>query len=90
MRGERIFALVATEEGDASDIAQTTVAFVGMTERFRFIAAAGARPIDEGQATYMAESGRLIDYLAGGPPGKNAAWHACLLSRRGGRRPQER
>jgi hypothetical protein len=50
MRGERIFASAATEDGDASDIAQTTVAFIGMTERFHFekiIAAAGARPIDE-------------------------------------------
>ena len=53
MRGERIFASAATEDGDASDIAQTTVAFIGMTKRFHFekiIAAAGARPIDEGQA----------------------------------------
>jgi hypothetical protein len=29
MRGERILALAATEEDDASDMAQTTVAFMG-------------------------------------------------------------
>jgi len=36
MRGEGIFASAA-EEGDASDIAQMTVASIGMTERFRSI-----------------------------------------------------
>jgi len=57
MRGERIFASAATEEGDALDIAQATVAFIGMTERFRSIdkiVAAGAWSIEEGQAAYMA------------------------------------
>jgi hypothetical protein len=52
MRGERIFASAATEEGEALDMAQTTVAFIGTMERFRsrqIMAAAGAWPIDEGQ-----------------------------------------
>jgi hypothetical protein len=34
MRGEGIFASAATEEGGALDMAQTTVAFIGMMERF--------------------------------------------------------
>src|SRR5271157_5643616 len=33
MRGERIFASLAAEEGDALDMAQTSVAFIGMTEQ---------------------------------------------------------
>jgi hypothetical protein len=51
MRGERIFGSAATE-GGALDMAQTTVAFIGMMEWFRspkILPAAGTWPIDEGQ-----------------------------------------
>jgi hypothetical protein len=36
MRGECIFAWAVTEEDNPSDIAQTPVGFIGMTERFHF------------------------------------------------------
>jgi hypothetical protein len=35
MRGESIFGSAATEAGGALDMAQMTVAFIGMMERFR-------------------------------------------------------
>jgi hypothetical protein len=35
MRGERMLAPAAAEEGDASDMEHRTVAFIGMMERFR-------------------------------------------------------
>jgi hypothetical protein len=52
MRGESIFGSAATEEGGALDMAQMTVAFIGMMERFRslkIIPVAGAWSIDEDQ-----------------------------------------
>jgi hypothetical protein len=44
MRGEHVFAS-AEEEGDAADMARTTVAFIGMMERFHPLEIiASARP----------------------------------------------
>jgi hypothetical protein len=44
MRGERIFASLAAEEGDALDMAQTSVVFSGVMEQFRSYMR-GRRPI---------------------------------------------
>jgi hypothetical protein len=46
MRGERIFGSAATEEGRALDMAQTTMAFIGMMERFHSLAIRGRRWVD--------------------------------------------
>jgi hypothetical protein len=53
MRGEHVFAS-AEEEGDAADMARTTVAFIGMMERFHpleIIASARPWSNDVDQAT---------------------------------------
>jgi hypothetical protein len=43
-RGERIFASLAAEDGDALDMAQTSVAVIGMKEQFHSYIR-GRRPI---------------------------------------------